>query len=804
MTGKLVGAPIRRVEDPELLAGSARFVDDITLPDLTHMEILRSPHAHARLGRVDVSAALRLPGVLAAVTGADLAGKLMPLPCVWVPGGVESHFPPHPFGIPGACPVLAADRVRFVGDAVAAVVAETRQQALDALEAIQVDYQPLPSVVEAAEALDEGAPQLHDAVPRNLNAHWTCGDPEAADRAIASAEVTVELTTRYPRTLNSPIEPRACIGVYDPGSGDYTLYATSQSPHDHRLLLSLFVLGIPFNKLRLVAPNLGGSFGTKGYLYPDMPLVLHLAQRLGRPVKWTDTRTGLHHSTVQGRDQTMSATLAGTRDGRITGVRCTSYANLGAYPSTIGPGVATAMFGRSLTGPYAIPDAYCEVFAVFTNKVPLGAQRGSGRAEATFVMERLVDRFAAEIGMDRAEVRRRNLVTKERFPYENTLGWTYDSGDYVAAFDQALERSGYGDLDAAREDARGRGRRLGVGIASFVAITGVGPSPRMGREGMLGGTWESANLRIAPTGELTLAVGSKPHGQSHDTVFAQIVADELGVDLEKIKVVHGDTDRAPFGNGTFGSRSLSLSGPAVQAVARQAKAKLTSLAAHLLEVAEEDVVYADGRMSVRGAPDRTRTVQEVALQAWYGWDLPAGMRPALDFTEHWDPPDFNYPFGTHVAVVEVDEGTGEVDVVRFVAVNDVGNPVNPMVVEGQIHGGIAHGIGHALMEEAAYDAEGRLLNRNLAEYPLPRATRLPTFEVSSTVTPTPHNGLGAKGAGEVGTVGATAAVANAVCDALSDLGVTHIEIPLTPERVWQAIQEASRVPRPAGDGAVAG
>ena len=804
MSTKVIGTPVKRVEDPEFLTGSARFVADLSLPGMTYMEILRSPHAHARIHGVDASEALKMPGVLAVLTGADLRGKMMPLPCVWVPGGVESHFPSHPFGLPGAGDVLKSDRVRFIGDAVAAVVAETREQAEDALAAIRVDYEPLPAIVDATKAEADGQPQLHDEVPHNLNALWTCGDKAAAAAAIAAAEVSVDLSTYNQRTLNSPIEPRGAVGVYDAGSGEYTLYASSQSPHNHRLLLSLMVLGIPFNKLRLISPNIGGSFGTKGYLYPDMPLVLFLARQVGRPVKWVDTRQGFHRSTVQGRDQTITAALGGTRDGKITGVTATSYANLGAYPSTIGPGVATAMFGRSLTGPYAIPAAYAEVHAVYTNKVPLGAQRGSGRAEATWVMERLIDKFAAAIGMDPAEVRRRNFVTSDQMPYDNTLGWLYDSGDYPAAFEQALERAGYGHLDAARREARSRGKRLGVGIASFVAITGVGPSPRMSREGMLGGTWESSNLRIAPTGEVTVAVGSKPHGQSHDTVFAQIVAEELGVELAKIQVVYGDTARSPYGQGSYGSRSLSVCGPAVHNVARQARAKLIRMAAHLFEVTEDDVVFESGRLSVRGTPSKTRTVQEVAIETWYGWNLPPGMEPALDFTVHLDPPDFNYPYGTHVAVVEVDEKTGQVEIVRFVAVSDVGNPVNPMVVEGQVHGGIAHALGQALIEEAVYSPDGQLVTRSLDEYALPRATTFGNYDVSSTVTPTPHNTLGAKGAGEIGTVGAAAAVANAVCNALSDLGVSHIEMPLTPERVWRAMREASNGHRHAGDDAAKG
>lgn len=480
---RILGARAKRVEDPALLQGTATFSADLTLPGMVHMAILRSTEAHAEIRSIDTSAAARMPGVLKIVTSADLAGKIMPLPCIWIPGGAESHFPSHPFGVPGAGPVLATGRVRYIGDPVAVVVAETLQAAEDALEQIRVDYHPLPTVVTAADALAPGAPRLHDEVEGNLNALCTYGDRAAAEAALASAEVTVALETLNQRTINSPLEPRASLGEYIPETGEYVLRGTSQSPHDHRLLLALMVLGIPYNKLRIISPNIGGSFGTKGYLYADMPLVLWLAREVGRPVKWTDTRRGLMRSTVQGRDQHMKGWLCGDSTGRITGLKVESLANLGAYPSTIGPGVATAMVGRCVTSVYDIPAAYAEVKAVFTNVVPLGAQRGSGRAEATYLIERLIDLYARRIGKDPAEVRMKNMIRPEQMPFDNRMGWRYDSGDYPAAFRRVLELVGYDTIESAKAEARSRGKYLGVSVVPFVAVSGVGPSPRMSKRG---------------------------------------------------------------------------------------------------------------------------------------------------------------------------------------------------------------------------------------------------------------------------------------------------------------------------------
>ena len=787
---RILGARLKRVEDPPLLVGDAQFTADIELPNMLHMAILRSEHAHARIKSIDTSIAQHRPGVVRVITAADVEGKIMPLPCVWIPGGVESHFPSHPFpGVPGAGGVLAKDRVRYIGDPVAVVVAETRSQAYDALETIKVDYEKLPVVIDPREALKEGAPQLHEEVPNNLNAYIPYGDQEAASRAIAEADAVVELTTYNQRTINSPLEPRCGIGDYDSATGDYTLYATTQSPHDHRLLLALMILGIPMNKLHIIAPNVGGSFGTKGYIYPDMPLVLFLAKELGRPVKWQDTRAGLMRSTVQGRDQHMSGKLAGTRDGRITSIYCTSYANLGAYPSTIGPGVATAMVGRCMSSVYDIANPFCEIYAVFTNLVSLGAQRGSGRSEATFFIERLIDKFAMEIGMDPIEVRRKNLVRPDQMPFDNRLGWLYDSGDYVTAFDRALELANYSQFPAMKAEARQRGKRLGIGVVPFVAISGVGPSPRMAKEGMLGGTWESASVRVHPTGEVSATIGSKPHGQSHETTFGQIVADELGIDLSQIEILHSDTKRAPFGQGSYGSRSFSVGGAALKLAAIEIRKKVTKAAAHIMKVPESEIVYEGGKAYPQGSPEKAQTLQEIALALWYAWDIPAGMQPSLDVTTFFDPPDFNFPYGVHVVLVEVDEQTGEIEIIKYVGVHDAGTAGNELVLEGQMQGGITHGMGQALFEEALYTPEGQLRTPTLWEYPIPRATHTPEMVLELMQTPTPHSVLGAKGAGELGTVGSPAAITNAVCNALADLGIKHIEMPLTPERVWRAIQE---------------
>ncbi|HEX4225489.1 MAG TPA: xanthine dehydrogenase family protein molybdopterin-binding subunit [Pseudonocardiaceae bacterium] len=784
---RVFGAAILPREDPAFIRGDAKFTADLTPPHTLHMQLLRSDFGHAEIVEIDTAKAKGMPGVVAVITGKDIAEAMMPLPCIWIPGNVESRFPPHPYGVPGAGSVLAIDRVRYIGDPVAAVVAETPYQARDAIDAIRVTYHELPAVIDPREAVKDGAPQLHEAVPNNLNSRWTCGDEESTDEAIEEADVVVELDLTNQRTINCAIEPRAAIGEYDPVKGEYVLHATSQSPHNHRFLLSALVLGIPFNKLRVIAPHIGGSFGSKGYLYADMPLVLFLAKQLGRPVKWVDDRNGMMRSTVHGRDQTQHVTLAGTSDGQITAVKAISYANIGAYPSTIGPGAATSLMGRSIPGPYAIEHGFCAVHTVFTNVVPLGAQRGSGRAEANYLMERLVDRYAEAIGMDPAQVRLRNMIEPDQFPYDNGLGWTYDSGDYPRALELALRNADYYDFPARRAEAARHGKLLGIGISSYVAVCGVGPSTRMSQEGMLGGTWESGNVRVHPNGEVAITIGSKSTGQSHETVFAQIVADVLGIDVDTVAVYHSDTEKAPYGQGTYGSRSYSVGGPAIQGAASKILAKMRQAAAWCLKADESELDYQGGVFSVRGRPEDTKSFQDISMMLWYGWNLPPGMAPALDETTFFDPTDFNYPFGSHVAVVEIDEISGEVRVIRYVAVNDSGRIGNPIVVRGQVEGSIVHGLGQALMEQVDFDEHGRLHSDDFRGYAIPRATDVPTLELDFTETPSPHNPLGVKGAGETATVPAASAISNAICNALGACDI-DIDMPITPEKIWRFLQ----------------
>jgi carbon-monoxide dehydrogenase large subunit len=788
MGTQVLGAPIKRKEDPNLLAGNAKFTADLDLPNIAHVAILHSPEAHANIKRLDTSVAARLPGVIRVFTGADISSKMLPLVCIFKPAGVETHFPPHPYGVPGAQTALAIDRVRYVGEWVAAVVAETRQQAYDALKAIDVEYERLPVVTTAEDALRPGAPQLHETAPGNLCAHVSFGDKAATDAAIEQAEVVVRQKFTIPRQLHQANETRATIARYDAASDEYTLWTNTQIPHGNRFMISSLVLGIPYNKLRVIVPNIGGSYGSKGYLYQDAPLMLVLAKEVGRPVKWVDTREGLSLTTVHARGQVQYATLAGNRDGKISALSVTNYVNLGAYPATNGPSTPSILTGRSITGAYAIPNPFYEAYLAYANSVMLGPARGAGRMEAMFLIERLVDIFAREIGMDPAEVRRKNMVPADQFPYENRLGWTYDSGEYVTALNRALEMAGYGNATESKVEARKRGKLLGLGIGSYVTIGGVGPSGRMGREGLIGSTWASAIVRVHQTGDVTAITGCQPHGQGQITTFAQIVGHELGVPIDRVEIIHSDTLGVPYAQGSYGSRSFSVEGAAIYEAALLIKQKALRMGAHLLGAEEKDVVYQDGKVQVEADPGHAKTLQEIASALWFAWDVPAGMEPGLEVTSYFDPPDFNFPFGTHVAVVEIDEETGATEIVRYTGVNDVGFMGNPKVVEGQMHGSIAFGIGPALMEEVIYDEQGQLLTRDLDTYAIPRPTDMPEFELDSTVTLTPLNRMGAKGAGDVAQPAVAPAIINAICDALSEFGVRHIDIPATPEKIWRAMR----------------
>ena len=778
MTTRVFSSGIRRREDPRLITGRASYTDDIKLPGMAHAAILRSPYAHAAIKSVGTSGAASQPGVIAVYTGADTAKALNAIPCAWLIPNSDLKTPAHP--------AIAADKVRYVGDAVAVVVAETRYQAEDALEHIAVDYEPMDAVVSPKGAAQDGAPQLHDDVPNNIAFTWAMAGGDT-DAAFSEADVTVSDTITLQRLIANPMEPRSAIAQWVAATGELTLWNTSQNPHIARFLTSV-VTGVPEHKVRVIAPEVGGGFGSKIPYYPDEAITAFCSMQLGRPVKWTETRSENYQITTQGRDHVEEVEMAATSDGKITGLRTTVYAGLGGYLSTASPGVPTILHGLMYSGVYDIPNISGTVYGVFNNGAPVDAYRGAGRPEATTLIERLVDLLAARLGMDPVEVRRKNLIPKFENGHDVATGLTYDSGDYEATLDACLNAAGYASLRAEQERARQEGRCIGIGVSTYVEICGLGPSQVAGAVGFQGGLWESAIVRFHPTGKVNVMIGASPHGQGEETTFAQIVAEEVGVDVDDVEVIHGDTDLTPMGWGTYGSRTTAVSGAAVALATRKIKEKSKALAAHLLEAATEDIEYADGRFFVRGSPDQHKTIQDIALMANVAWNMPEGMEPGLEASAFYDPPNFTFPFGTHLAVVEVDPATGQIDLQRYIAVDDCGVQINPMIVEGQVHGGVAQGVGPVLWEGAVYDDDGQLLTGTMQDYALPRADRLPDIEVLSNTTPSPHHPLGVKGVGEAGTIASTPAVYNAVMDALRPLGVNRIDMPLTPEKVWRALR----------------
>ena len=782
----LFGSGIKRREDPRFLTGRGSFVDDLKLPGLTYAAILRSPHAHARLKRVDTAAAKAAPGVLAVYTGLDIKDKAGPVPCAWNVPNCDLKTPPHP--------LLAWEKVRYVGDGVAMVVATSRAAARDALELIEADYEPLPAVVSPEAATKPGAPALHPEVPNNIAFTWVVsgGDAEAAFR---SAEVKVSQRIVQQRLLPNAMEPRAAVASWNAGTGQLTLWATSQNPHIHRFLCSV-MLKLPEHKIRVISPDLGGGFGSKIPVYADEVLACFAAMALGRPVKWTEDRSENYQATIHGRDHVQYVEMCGTKDGRITGLRTRVYAGLGAYASTAGPGVPTILHGLMYSGAYTIPNIHGTVYGVYTTTTPVDAYRGAGRPEATYLIERLVDLYAREIGMDPAELRRKNLIPRDKFPYTVATGISYDSGNYEAALDKALGLLDYKSFRTEQARARTGGRYLGVGVVCYTEICGLGPSQVAGAVGFGGGLYESAIVRVYPTGVVRVYIGSRPHGQGEETTFAQIVADEFGVPIENVEIVAGDTESTPQGWGTYGSRTTAVSGSAVKLAAARVKEKVKKLAAHLLEASEGDLEWKDGRFSVKGSPDQGKSFGELALMANVAWNMPAGMEPGLEASAFFDPSNFVFPYGTHLSTVEVDAETGEVKVLRYVAVDDCGPQINPTIVRGQVHGGVVQGLGEALQEMAVYDEQGQLITGTMMDYAVPRASQMPAIETAHTVTASPVNPLGVKGIGEAGTIASAACLVNAVCDALAPLGVRHIDKPLTPARVWAAIQAA----RGAGEG----
>ena len=791
----VLGAPVKRVEDPKFITGKGRYLDDIKLTGMVHLAILRSPYAHANIRSIDTSAAKKKPGVLAVIVGADIPYN--PLPMAWPAGGsagIQNNV--------STPRVLATDSVKWTGEGVAAVVAETPEQAVDALEAIDVDWEPLPAVVDAEKATQPGAPQLHDNAPNNEVFTWTVGDKDGTDKAIADAEVVVKQRLVNHRLIPNPMEVRGDIGWYNPGTDEYTVWMSSQTPHIQRLLLTAFVTGIPEHKVRCISPDVGGAFGTKIFCYADMALVMFASKLIGgRPVKWVETRRENYQSTIHGRDHITYVEIAGKRDGEVTGLRVKTYANLGGRLSTIGPGVPTTLYARVLSGCYKIPNVFAEVTGVYTNTTFVDAYRGAGRPEATYVIERAMDLFANEIGMDKAAIRRKNFIPPDQFPYENPSGLGtasggakiyIDSGNYEPALNKALVAAGYENLAKAKAEAKSRGKLLGMGLSTYIEVCGVAPSKWIGAvgEGWGAAMWESANVRVHLTGKVIATMGTQPQGQGHETTYAQVLSHELGVPMDDIIVQHSDTLGTPFGYGSYGSRTSSVGMTAAIKAAGKVKDKARRYAAHMLEASPNDIEIVGAEYRVKGTPEKKKTIQEIAFALDLGFSLPDGMEPYLDETAYHDTPNCTWPFGTHIAIVEVDEETGETELKRYIAVDDVGKKINPMIVDGQLHGGIAQGVGQALWERAVYSDDGQLLSGSMMDYALPRAAWLPNFELDETVTPSPVNPIGVKGVGEAGAIASTAAVANAVNDALAPLGVTHLDMPYTSQTVWRAIQSA--------------
>jgi carbon-monoxide dehydrogenase large subunit len=784
-----IGASVRRKEDARFLSGRGNYTDDINRPGQLYAYLKRADRPHARIRSIDAEAAKTSPGVVAVYTGADMqADGIGGLPCGWQihnKDGSPMAEPPHP--------VLAVGKVRHVGDPVAVVIAESRQAAKDAAELLAIEYEDLPAVATSIDAIAPGAPLVHDEAAGNLCYDWQFGtDKAVVDQAFARAKHVVRLDLINNRLVPNAMEPRAAVGDFDPASGDYTLYTTSQNPHVIRLLMGAFVLHIPENKLRVVAPDVGGGFGSKIFHYAEEAIVTWAAGKVRRPVKWTAERSESFITDAHGRDHVTTAEIAVDEQGNFLALRVNTFANLGAYLSTFGPSIPTYFSATLLAGVYKTPAILSEVKGVFTNTVPVDAYRGAGRPESTYVLERLVDVIAHDTGMDRIELRRKNFIPPEAFPYTTPVALTYDSGDYVKTLDAALKAADFAGFEARRTAAKAHGKLRGIGISTYVEACGAAPSAIVGQLGARAGLYEVANIRVHPTGSVTVFTGAHSHGQGHETTFAQLVVEQLGVPIAQVEVVHGDTGKIPFGMGTYGSRSLPVGGSAMVKAMDKIIAKGKKIAAHLMEASVEDIEFGDGKFTVKGT-DKSKALAEISLAAYVPHNYPlTELEPGLDETAFYDPPNFTYPGGCHVCEVEVDRDTGEVAVVNFVAVDDIGRVINPMIVEGQVQGGVAQGIGQALLENAAYDPEGQLLAGSFMDYTMPRAYDLPDIHVGTETTLCTHNPLGAKGCGEVGAIGSPPAVINAVVDALRDYEVRHIDMPATAQKIWSIINAGTK------------
>ena len=779
-----IGASVRRKEDLRFVQGAGKYTDDMNLIDQVHAYILRSPHAHAAVRSIDTSAARAGEGVVAVFTSEDMA-EVGGIPCGWQvhsKDGSAMAEPKHP--------VLAEGKVRHVGDPVAVVLAESRTQARDAAESIFVDYDVLDAVVDMQAAVADGSRSVHDDVGTNVCYDWGLGDKDAVEEAFSNAHHVSRLDLVNNRLIPNAIEPRCAIGDYDQATGQFTLHTTSQNPHVIRLLMGAFVLGLPEHKLRVNAPDVGGGFGSKIFHYAEEIIVTWAAGQINRPVKWTADRSESFQSDAHGRDHVTTVELAMDANGKFLALRESTLANMGAYLSTFAPCIPTYLHGTLLAGQYSTPVIYCEVKAVFTNTVPVDAYRGAGRPEATYLLERIVQVAADDMGMDAAEIRRRNFIQPSEFPYQTPVALIYDTGNYEASLNKALENSdyaGFGNRKAASKDA---GKLRGIGIASYIEACGIAPSNVVGSLGARAGLYEAATVRVNPTGSVSVMTGSHSHGQGHETTFAQVVSEKLGIDFDSIDIVHGDTDKIPFGMGTYGSRSIAVGGTAIVNAIDKIVAKGKKIAAHLLETSESDIEFENGQFVVPGT-DKAKAFGEIALAAYVPHQYPLEeLEPGLEETAFYDPKNFTFPAGTYVCEVEVDPDTGTVDVARFHATDDFGVVINPMIVEGQVHGGLVQGIGQALMEGCNYDEAGQLLSGSYMDYTMPRAADVPSFSVDTTVTECTHNPLGVKGCGEAGAIGAPPAVINAILNALSEVGVTNLDMPATPHRVWQAIRDA--------------
>ena len=773
------GTRVKRREDQRMITGHGQYTEDIKLPGTLYASFVRSEYAHAKILEIDCKKALSIKGVVGVLTGKDIEGKLNPIPTAWNIPGADLHVPKYS--------AIAVDRVRYAGDPVAVVIAESPYIAEDAVEMVSVKYEPLEPVLDMEKAESQSAPLIYEDVPSNRAFLWKL-DTGNVDETFRNADLVVKQRIVNQRLQPASMETRGALAEYNSGTGITTVWMTTQNPHVHRFLLSL-VLGIPEHRLRVIAPDVGGGFGSKISCYGPEAVVCYLSKLYGRPVKWNETRRENFLATTHGRDHIQYVEMAARKDGTVLGIRAKVYANMGAWLSTAAPGVPTILFGLILPGQYRIKAIGCEVHGILTNTVAVDAYRGAGRPEASFIVERMMDILAGELKMDPAELRRRNFIPAGEFPHAVPTGLVYDSGNYERALDKAMDVIGYSDLRKEQERLRREGKLIGIGISSYIEVSGLGPSRVVRSTGFGLGLWESATVRVHPTGKVSVFTDGNPHGQGEETTFAQLAADELQVPMEDVEIFHGDTGMIPFGMGTYGSRTTVVAGGAIAVSCRKIVEKARKIAAYLLGIPELDVVFEGGKFHPQGDMEHFRTMADVALAAYAAGEgeVPEGMEPGLENTSFFDPENFVYPFGTHICQVEVDPETFKIRIRRYVAVDDCGKQINPMIVEGQIHGGIAQGLAQALYEETVFDDSGTLLTASLSDYAMPTAVEMPVIESYFTETPSPHNPIGVKGVGEAGTIAAPSAVVNAVMDALSPLGIRHIDMPLKPEKIWKAV-----------------